>query len=535
MNAAKSFPKQFYISMAIVLLVTILNTFMPYLLRVYLNNVINNGDYLFLAVGIALFAVFLFIKSGANILWYTSLDDFGGRYVEKVNIDCQNSLRLTSLKNIDSIKPNTLKHIIYSDILETFRIIAHHIPSLLGSIAIIIMSMALSVYYNFFISVFILIVLIVGIIISFGSRKIISKTASQTNVKLKGLNAINNEFIDNITLVQTNNISEYYVEKTVVSVNDFISTAKKEDRKIYFWTGIVQNYNTLFTIALSALLAIPASGGSIVNLVFFTTLSSIIMTQGQKVESLIYLIIKSHVSFNNVDEVLHLPPRQGSMNLDPVNQIKFNNLSFAYDNTNRILNKINCTIQKGECIKLEGLNGSGKSTFIRLLLGLYDAQDGELLLNNRSISIYSQESINEQILYINQDESFLNEAVNEYFEVMTKCQVDSEIIKKYSNTLNINLKDRKIENNGQTLSVGQRKKLLIMKFILRYQNSSVIILDEINAGLDKETENIYISTLESISKNSEKIIIVVDHKDKTNLSYSKILKFSDKGVMIIDK
>ena len=69
--------------------------------------------------------------------------------------------------------------------------------------------------------------------------------------------------------------------------------------------------------------------------------------------------------------------------------------------------------------------------------------------------------------------------------------------------------DRAIENEGKSLSVGQRKKLLIMKMLLRIEEASVLIVDEIEAGLDQETREKYEQLLNFIAKKKNKLIIVV--------------------------
>lgn len=124
--------------------------------------------------------------------------------------------------------------------------------------------------------------LLIGISISYLSRKIIASTAGETNKKLKAQSALCNTFTESIPLIQTHSILPYFQENTGNSIQSFIQTAKKEDKIVYFWTGIVQNYHTLFRITLSALMALPMAGGSFVNLVFFTMLSNIVMEEGQK-------------------------------------------------------------------------------------------------------------------------------------------------------------------------------------------------------------------------------------------------------------
>lgn len=79
-----------------------------------------------------------------------------------------------------------------------------------------------------------------------------------------------------------------------------------------------------------------------------------------------------------------------------------------------------------------------------------------------------------------------------------------------------------IKNNGANLSVGQRKKLLILKFLSLYNQSEIIILDEIFAGLDIDTKKNFVSFLNHKIQEQEKIFIIISHED-CNLMYNKKL------------
>ena len=94
--------------------------------------------------------------------------------------------------------------------------------------------------------------------------------------------------------------------------------------------------------------------------------------------------------------------------------------------------------------------------------------------------------------------------------------------------------DRAIENEGKSLSVGQRKKLLIMKMLLRIEEASVLIVDEIEAGLDQETREKYEQLLNLIAKKKNKFIIVVEHDPQGTIEFTKIMHFEHGHIVNID-
>lgn len=285
---------------------------------------------------------------------------------------------------------------------------------------------------------------------------------------------------------------------------------------------MINNYNTLFKIILSIVLALPISGGSITNLVFFTTLSNILIENGSLIEQYIQQIIRCSKSFNNVNKLISQNDGYGKKTIDDIELIKFEDVNFSYGEY-MALNKINAIIEKGDVIRLTGLNGSGKSSFIKLLSGMYHVSNGKITFNNFDINDVSKFSLNNSILYINQDEVLLNDTISNYLKISSNFDIDNNQIQSLMKEFDLD-SEKEIENMGLNFSNGQRKKILIMKLLCNYKNSSVIILDEIQAGLDLETKNILVNVVNEISK--DKIVLFVEHDESNNqITYNKELNF----------
>lgn len=386
--------------MGLIIFITWMSAFLPYGMRVFLDRVTAEAHYGYAALGILVFAGYLLLKTLADIRWYRLLDELGGCCITDLSLELETAMAETSQARIDEEGQGRIKHIMYADVLDVFRVIGHHIPTLLGSAAVILASLVLAAFYDAALALFILAALFLGMLISVAGKKIIAAKAGNTNRKLKEHHILCEQYVDSIPLVQTNPVLPYFMDQTKRSIADFIATSQKEDGVQVFWTEAVSNYNTLFQLALSALLALPAAGGSIVNLVFFMTLSGIIMAEGQKTQLLIQQIIRAKVSFENVDKLLKLPKRQGMRELGGIEEVTFAGVGFAYQEHGvQVLHDVSCTLRKGDAVRLTGGNGSGKSTFIKLLTGVYSAQEGEILINGDPVSAYSREALNEQIFF----------------------------------------------------------------------------------------------------------------------------------------
>lgn len=518
----KRYPKVFLRATGLIIFLTLMNAFLPYGMRMFLERVIAEARYGYAVLGILGFAVYLALKTLVDIRWYRLLDELGGCCITDLSVELERALAETSGTDIDAEEPGRIKHIMYADVLDVFRVIGHHIPTLLGSVAVIAASLLLAAFYDVGLMLFIFAALILGTVISVLGKRMIAAKAGNTNRKLKEHHMLCDQYVDSIPLVQTNPVLPYYMEKTEKSIADFIATSKKEDGVQVFWSEAVSHYNTLFNLALSTLLALPAAGASIVNLVFFIMISGIIMSEGQKSQLLIQQIIRAEVSFENVDRLLRLKKRQGTEALGQITKIEFEGVHFSYQKEGEdVLRGISCELRAGENIRLTGGNGSGKSTFIKLLNGVYPPQEGRILVNGKPIAAYSLKALNEQILYVGQDEILLNESFRDYLAIISGPAFD---IKKAEEALRwtaLDQEDTEIGGGGLSLSGGQRKKLLLSKLRIRYEKASVIILDEAEAGLDRAMIQKYEELLHDMFNKSDKIIIMIAHNMGGTLPFTK--------------
>lgn len=182
--------------------------------------------------------------------------------------------------------------------------------------------------------------------------------------------------------------------------------------------------------------------------------------------------------------------------------ITFKNVSFAYPDTDKkILDGVNITINPGEKLSIVGLNGAGKTTFIKLLCRLYDPTDGEILLDGINIKEYDYKQYMKQFSPVFQDfkifgfkinENIMfkdNQAMNDdekslFNEIIRLVELD-KMIGKHSNGAETFL-FRYFDENGIEPSGGEQQKMAIARALAK--RSPVIILDEPTAALDPIAE-----------------------------------------------
>ena len=213
--------------------------------------------------------------------------------------------------------------------------------------------------------------------------------------------------------------------------------------------------------------------------------------------------------------------------------IEFVNVSFAYPGTDRyVLKNINLTLRPGETAVLVGLNGAGKTTFIKLLTRLYDPTEGKILLDGKDLREYDVKDLYGMFGIIFQD--FGKYAVNvseniQYGDIrgefndgeIRQAAADAnadEFISKLPQGYDTPLM-RYFEPNGIELSIGQWQKLAIARAF--YSKSDILILDEPTASLDPIAEQEIFNQFDELRK--DKTTIFVSHRLSSATIATKII------------
>lgn len=182
--------------------------------------------------------------------------------------------------------------------------------------------------------------------------------------------------------------------------------------------------------------------------------------------------------------------------------ITFQNLSFQYENSHKkILHNLNLTIKRGEKIAIVGKNGVGKSTFVKLLMRLYQPTEGEILLDGIPLEDYDLKQYRKQVGYVPQDYKVyaVSAMENVLMRPILDIDTDSQLatyslnqcgllnkILSYPNAIHSNI-TKEFDDNGIILSKGQEQKLAISRIFPA--TLSLLILDEPTSALDPIAED----------------------------------------------
>ena len=206
--------------------------------------------------------------------------------------------------------------------------------------------------------------------------------------------------------------------------------------------------------------------------------------------------------------------------------IEFKDINFSYElDEVKTLSSINLEFKGGKMTSLVGHSGSGKSTILNLIPRIYDAQSGDITIDNQSIYKSTLKSLREEISMVSQETTLFDDTIKNNIKYANEHASDEQIYEvaklsfcdEFINNLP-NKFETFIGENGVRLSGGEKQRISIARAMIK--RSSIILLDEATSSLDTETESKIQEALAILTKN--KTTIVIAHRLSTILKSNNI-------------
>ncbi len=325
--------------------------------------------------------------------------------------------------------------------------------------------------------------------------------------------------------------------------NQFINKAHKQGyflMNFYIIQGIVLSIYTIgFMILLIYFHTNKLISPGDFALVFMLNLGAF-----ERLHSLSHQLRNFITNFEVIDHALKLldfPLEiQDKLNSKPLivtkGEIVFEKVKFSYRNKENLFENKSINISSGEKVGLVGYSGSGKSTFVNLILRLFDVTSGRILIDGQDIRKVTLDSLRKKIGMIPQDPTLFHRSLMENILYGRQNATHEEVIKaaKRAHAHEFIEKlphkyETLVGERGVKLSGGQRQRIAIARAILK--NAPILILDEATSNLDSITEKYIQESLWNLMQ--DKTTIIVAHRLSTLLHMDRILVF-DKGKIVQD-
>lgn len=352
-------------------------------------------------------------------------------------------------------------------------------------------------------------------------NSIIQHLDGMKTIKSFGIQDVNIKLFSN----QTNHVAYGYL--------DAVKTYA--DVKLLFDVG------TVIMLAIIALVLIQFIKIPIASLLLLIYIFVMMIPQFSIIQSSYQYFINSLPAFENIIELekqcLQNADTKKSKEDDIVlkKEINFKNVSFSYRGEDHFkIKNLTLNIPVGKTIAITGPSGAGKSTLADLLMGLIQPDDGEIIIDDATLSQENYSSWRSQIGYVAQETFLFNETIR-FNLLLVQSKADEkeiinvlkqvaayEFVNKLPDTLDTFIGDR-----GVKLSGGEKQRLALARALLK--KPSLIILDEATSNLDSENEKHIINSVESLHGNVT--ILIIAHRLST-IRNADYIYFMENGNII---
>ena len=532
----KKFKKSFYHIFLFTLFINILILTAPfYMLAVYdMVMPAKNLDTLFF---ITLLAILLFISMGI-------LEHLRGKILNSIahNLDMELNPLIYEISIKRALKNPSLNQ---ADLLNDIHTIKNFIssPSILAVLDAPWFPLYIFIMFLFspFYALYALIATIIIFVLTIVNHKINKKNFEKINsLYKKNFNDFNTQ-LQNAEIIEVLGMKKNLYKKWQENYHNFLEINYHTTNKNSFYSNFSKSFRIISSsimYGVGALLAINnlISPGMIIAGAVLLSKSLGPITQ---IVGAWKHLINTKESYKKLQKTIkEYPLEEKKLSLPQIKgEIELKNVSVFQENKKPILKNVNLHINPQKTIGIIGENGSGKTSLIKTVLGIYRPNIGEVRLDNAEISQYNREELGTQIGYLPQDIELFEGTVAENIARFTSFK-DEDVIKAAQlagcHEMILKMPDGYntfLKANAKILSAGQRQKIGLARAL--YKNPKLIILDEPNSNMDDKGEIALIKAILSL-KNQSTILIITHKMTLLNIT-DKIAYLKDGEIKLFDE
>ncbi|HEP2416163.1 TPA: ABC transporter ATP-binding protein, partial [Streptococcus pyogenes] len=345
------------------------------------------------------------------------------------------------------------------------------------------------------------------------------------------------EYVKNISVIKAFAKEEEISERTLKTAREYIYWVKKSMGAITIPMGLIDIFMEIGVVIVMILGSIFLYYGNITtpNFILAIILSSAFTASISKTATLQHFSIVFKEALKAIGKVLTVPlPKKKTEQGLEFGNIEFKDVNFAYGKDSFELKNINLNFKKNSLNAFVGASGCGKSTVSNLLMGFWDADEGQILINGKDIKEYSQENISMLIGSVQQEVILFDLSIFENIAIGKLNATKEEVIEAAKKarchdfiSALPNGYETRVGEMGVKLSGGEKQRISIARMILK--NAPILILDEAMAAVDSENERLIGEAIDDLSK--DKTIITIAHHLNTIRDSDQIIVM-DKGVVL---
>jgi len=537
MQYVKPYNKSFYLVMFFAIVLSVITTVTPYLLKIIVDDYIIPKDYSGMTLIIFLMAVTLLVEVVLMFSFTYYSNWLGQRVIKDIRVKIFDKIINLKMSFFDKNSVGRLVTRAVSDIETIASIFSQGLFTIIADLFKMTVILLVMIIISFRLTIVVLIIFPFLIYATRIFQKAMKKAFELVRREVANLNSFVQERISGIKIVQIFNREKVEEDK----FNE-INTKHRDA-----WLRTVWINSIFFPIAeISGSICIGLLvwyGGisnlnginiSIGTLFLFITMSGLLFRPLRQIADKFNTLQMGMVAVDRIFSILEnnsAIKETGKINTRSFKgKIEFKNVRFEYISNIEVLKGISFSVNPGETLAIVGPTGSGKTTIINLISRLYDTRDGKIHIDGRSINDYTLSCLRDNIGLILQDVFLFADTIQNnvtlFDEDISKEQVIAtakelgihDFIMSLPDDYNFNVQER-----GNTLSAGQKQLIAFMRVLIK--NPDILILDEATSSIDSYSEDLIKSATKKITKNKTSVIIA--HRLSTIEAASTIMYMED--------
>jgi ATP-binding cassette subfamily B protein len=380
--------------------------------------------------------------------------------------------------------------------------------------------------------VYFLTVPILGLISSVLSRRIkqIQKIIVSETAALAGSTT---ESLRNIELVKSLGLGQQEIEHLNATTTKILKLELKKVkylRSLSFIQGTCVNFlrTSILFLMLYLIFTRAITVGQFFSLWIY---SFFIFGPLQELGNIINIYRETEASLNMYEGILRIPKEPKPLNplpLDDLRTLSFEHVSFQHQSASSpAVSDISFGVRRGETIAFVGPSGAGKTTLVKLLVGLYPPGSGTVLYNGLPGTEINLDDLRERIGFVTQDTQLFSGTIRENLQFVNPAASDEqclEVLRKAACDSLLARADRGLDTvigeGGVKVSGGEKQRLSIARALLR--QPQLLVFDEATSSLDSLTEEGIVDTIRDVAAGGDAITILIAHRLSTILHADRI-------------
>lgn len=431
-------------------------------------------------------------------------------------------LQRLSLSYFEAAKTGDLSYRLTEDIDRIGEVINKLFHDFVPSVLQLIVVFGYMFWVNWALTCAVLVVApLMGVLIGFFGEQLL-KFSRRSQNRISNLSALLTESLAGIRLIKAFAAEDYQLQLFAEEAQQHRRSQFLAEQVKALQFVVVGFLEAMAVVFLFCLAAWQISLGNLTGIGFISYVTAVAMLIDpiSHITSDYNLFKQGEASIDRIFELFMIEPmvqdHPQAIALPTITgKVNYQNVGFEYQPGKPVLKAIDFTAQPGEMIALIGASGAGKSTLVNLLMRLYNATSGQVLIDGYNIQEVTLKSLREQIAIVPQENVLFSGSIAQNI-AFGQTDLDYEAIEQAAKIANAHQFITELSQGyhtyvgerGVNLSGGQRQRLAIARAVLR--NPAILILDEATSALDSESEALVQEALDRITQ--ERTVFVIAHR-----------------------